>query len=83
RDAIYGGYTMLQRMVTANDYKYIYYPKIGKKLLFNLRDDPTESHNLADDPSQKWRLLDMEKTLKKLQKENGDPLDLNASPKAS
>ena len=83
RDAIYGAYTMLQRMVTVGDYKLVIYPKIGKRLLFNLRDDPTETHDLAADPSQKWRLRDMEKTLKALQKETGDPLDLDAIPKAS
>ena len=83
RSAIYGGYMMLQRMVTAGDYKYIYYPKIGKKLLFNLRDDPTETHDLSSDPSQKWHLQDLEKTLRKLQQENGDPLDLDAKPEPS
>ena len=83
RDAIYGAYTMLQRMVTTGDHKLIIYPKIGKKLLFNLRDDPTETHDLAADPSQKWRLIDMEKTLRALQKETGDPLDLDAELTAS
>ncbi|MFT5191504.1 MAG: arylsulfatase A-like enzyme [Verrucomicrobiales bacterium] len=80
RDAIYGAYTMLQRMVTVGDYKLIIYPKIGKRLLFNLRDDPTETHDLATDPTQKWRVPDMEKTLKALQKETGDPLVIEAAP---
>lgn len=79
REAIYGAYTMLQRMVTMGDHKLIIYPEIGKKLLFNLRDDPTETHDLADDESQKWRLHDMERTLRELQQETGDPLDLDAS----
>lgn len=83
RSAIYGAYTMLQRMVAMGDYKYIYYPKIDKKQLFNLRDDPTEAHNLAEDPSQKYRIRDMENKLRALQKETGDPLDLDAKPKAS
>ncbi len=83
RPAIYGAYTMLQRMVTVGDYKMILYPKIEKTLLFNLRDDPTETHDLAEDPSQKHRLRDMHQTLRELQQETGDPLDLEASNQAS
>jgi choline-sulfatase len=81
RDAIYGAYRTLQRMVVVGDYKLIIYPGIGKRLLFNLRDDPTETHNLAEDPSQSWRLSDMERVLRDLQQETGDWLELEMSSK--
>ncbi len=80
RKSIYGAYVMLQRMVTYGDHKLIIYPKIGKELLFNLRDDPLEAHDLAGDPSQKWRLDEMRKELRRWQKVTGDPLDLDAKP---
>ncbi len=77
RRAIYGAYVDKQRMITMGDHKMIIYPTIDKRLLFNLRDDALEVHNLADDPSQKWRLEEMTRVLKDLQKETGDPLDLS------
>jgi len=75
-DAIYGGYIDLQRMVTADGYKMIYYPKIDKTLLYNLKTDPLEMNNLADDPANARRLGKLKARLKKLQKEVGDKLDL-------
>ncbi len=81
RDAIYGAYRSLQRMVVEGDYKLIVYPAIRRRLLFNLRDDPTETYNLAEDPSQKWRMADMDRTLRALQEETGDWLDLDLGTK--
>ena len=77
RFAIYGAYVNKQRMVTMGGHKMIVYPAIDKTLLFNLRNDALEVHNLADDPSQKWRLEEMKRALKSLQKETGDSLDLD------
>ena len=45
-DAIYGGYMNLQRMIRQDNYKLIYYPKIDKTLLFDLKKDPQEMHDL-------------------------------------
>ena len=76
-DAIYGGYIDLQRMVTADGYKMIYYPKIDKTLLYNLKDDPLEMKNIADDPANARIIRRLRRKLKKLQKQVGDKLDLD------
>jgi choline-sulfatase len=75
-NAIYGGYIDLQRMVCAGGYKMIYYPKIDKTLLYNLKTDTLEMNNLADDPGNTRLLKKLKNRLKKLQKEVGDSLDL-------
>jgi arylsulfatase A-like enzyme len=79
-DAIYGGYIDLQRMVTADGYKMIYYPKIGKTLLYNLKADPLEMKNLADDPAYFGMIRKLRRRLKKLQKEVGDKLKIDNLP---
>jgi choline-sulfatase len=76
-DAIYGAYIDLQRMVCADGYKMIYYPKIDKTLLYNLKADPLEVHNLADDPANAGLLKKLRTRLKELQKETHDTLDLD------
>lgn len=75
-DAIYGGYIDLQRMVSTRGYKMIYYPKINKTLLYNLKADPLEMNNLADDPANTRLLGKLKARLKELQKEVGDKLEL-------
>jgi choline-sulfatase len=75
-EAIYGGYINLQRMVSTHGYKMIYYPKINKTLLYNLKTDPLEMSNLADDPANTRLLGKLKARLKELQKEVGDTLDL-------
>ena len=74
--AIYGGYRHLQRMVSQGDYKLIIYPTIGKKLLFNLKEDPLEEKNLAENPEQATRINNMMRVLEGLQRETGDTLRL-------
>ena len=76
-DAIYGGYIDFQRMITMDGYKMIYYPKIDKTLLYNLKADPLEMNNLADDPANAHLLGKLKARLKELQKEVGDKLDLD------
>ena len=79
-DAIYGGYIDLQRMVTADGYKMIFYPKIGKTLLYNLEADPLEMNNLADDPAYLGLIRKLRRRLRELQKEVGDTLNLDNLP---
>jgi choline-sulfatase len=76
-DAIYGGYINLQRMVCTSGYKMIYYPKIGKTLLYNLKTDPLEMNNLAEDPSYTGIIKKLKARLKKLQEDVGDTLNLD------
>jgi arylsulfatase A-like enzyme len=79
-DVIYGGYINLQRMITADGYKMIYYPKIGKTLLYNLKTDPLEMNNLADDPTYFSRIRKLRRRLIILQKEVGDKLNIEHLP---
>ncbi len=81
-DAIYGGYIDLQRMISADGYKMIYYPKINKTLLYNLKDDPLEMKNIADDPANAGLIKKLKVRLKELQKETGDTLDLGKPAKS-
>ena len=71
-DAIYGGYMTLQRMITMDGYKMIYYPKIDKTLLYDLRNDPMEMRNIADDPANSGIIKKLKHRFKQLQKETGD-----------
>jgi len=48
--AIYGCYTNAQRMVRKNGYKLIAYPEVPAILLFDLKNDPLEIHDLGRDP---------------------------------
>ncbi|MEX0937246.1 MAG: sulfatase-like hydrolase/transferase [Pirellulales bacterium] len=79
-DAIYGAFMETQRMVTLGDYKLIVYPKIDVRLLFNLRDDPLETTNLADDPAHRGKVHELLARLQQLQTDTGDSLALEASP---
>lgn len=75
-DAIYGGYLGVQRAVTQGDYKLLLYPKIEKVLLFNVKKDPWEIHDLAGEPENKTLLKSLFARLLELQKETGDTLEL-------
>jgi choline-sulfatase len=75
-DAIYGAYLAVQRMVTQDGYKLLLYPKIGKALLFNLAEDPLEMHDLASAPGSQAIMQRLFATLRRLQEETGDTLDL-------
>ncbi len=75
--AIYGGYKNLQRMITADGYKLIYYPKIEKYLLFDLQTDPLEMHNLAEKPDHASTVKKLKTKLKELQKQTGDDLQID------
>ena len=71
---IYGGYKNLQRMITDSEYKLIYYPKIDKTILYNLKKDPQELKNLADDPAYAGKIAELKAKLAKLEKEYADPI---------
>ena len=74
-DAIYGAYRDdQQRMVLQGDYKLIYYPQIDKTLLFDLRQDPLEMHDLAESPQLATRRQQLTGQLHRLQQQMEDPL---------
>lgn len=73
-DAIYGAYMDLQRMVTDGHFKLIWYPKIDTYLLFNLKKDPLELHDLSGLERYARRMKQMKANLHALQEEMNDPL---------
>ena len=48
RDAIFLAYRTVQRAVRQGDWKLIRYPQVNKTQLFDLRDDPHETWDLAE-----------------------------------
>ncbi len=77
--AIYGCYERtLQRMIRKDGYKLIVYPGIGKLLLYDLRADPLELHDIANAPAQAKRVRALFDELAGLQQAMGDPLRLAA-----
>lgn len=73
-DLIYGGYMKLQRMICDGEFKLIYYPKIDKSILYDLKNDPLEMNDLADDPRYAEKLAGLKEKLIKMEKELNDPL---------
>ncbi|MCD6304521.1 MAG: DUF4976 domain-containing protein, partial [Planctomycetes bacterium] len=76
-EAVYGGYLRFQRMVTMDGWKLMIYPAYEKMLLFDLRKDPYEMHDVAGDPSNRAIIRKLMAELLKLQKQTGDTLDLS------
>ena len=76
--AIYGAYLDLQRMIRKDGYKLLVYPKINKLLLFDLKKDPEEMHDIATLPANKEKVKSLFEDLLVLQKEMNDPLDISS-----
>jgi len=75
--AIYSSYKDVQRMVSKEGWKLIYYPSIDKKRLYNLVADPLEQNDLAGNPEYAHKMAELEKALERLRKQFNDPLDYN------
>jgi len=90
-DAIYGGYTGLQRMITKDGWKLIHYPTAGANRLYNMTADPFEKNDLAKNPEYADKIKELHADLLRLSEQVNDPLDYNnpveswkkASPKES
>lgn len=80
--SIYGCYMETQRMVRTENYKLIVYPKASKILLFDLKKDPQEMHDLAGLASYKSVLKDLKMKLTQQQSKMNDTLDLRPYLKA-
>lgn len=77
-DTIYGGYTNTQRMLVDGEYKLIVYPRIGRKRLYHLAEDPLETKDLSADPAQADRIDAMVEKLEAWQEPTGDTLELDS-----
>ena len=73
--SIYGGFKGIQRSITQNDWKLIYYTYADKYRLYNLAADPLEMNDLSQDQTQVTRLEKMKRALIKLSEELSDPLN--------
>lgn len=78
-ESIYGAYLQLQRMVISNGLKLILYPTIQKVRLYDLRDDPQETRDLAENPEFQPQIKSLFAELLRLQKQTGDTLDISAA----
>jgi arylsulfatase A-like enzyme len=76
QEAVFGLFKNMQRMVRTKDYKLIVYPVARRIQLFDLKNDPWETTNLADDPRHEAKLTEMMAKLRDLQKEFKDDLDM-------
>jgi arylsulfatase A-like enzyme len=63
RDAVFGVYKDVQRMVREQRWKLIWYPKVARFQLFDVIADPWELRDLSADPAQAARLDQMKKLL--------------------
>lgn len=63
RDALFAVYIKSQRMARNDQYKLLWYPKIGRYQLFDLKADPYEMHDLSDAPDHATTLATMKKLL--------------------
>ncbi len=73
-DDLYAGYIQRQRMVRDERYKLIVTPSAGMVQLFDIRDDPWETHNLAGDPHHADVVARLRERLKKWMRTVSDPM---------
>lgn len=76
RPQLFFAYRNVQRAVRDDRWKLIRYPQVDKTQLFDLRNDPSETTNLADQPEQAARVMALTALLKKEQKRFGDSAPL-------
>ena len=76
-DGIYGTYEMKsQRMIRKDNYKLIVYPKSGKILLYDMKNDPLELEDISSEAVNSEKIKTLFKDLIELQDNMGDKLDL-------
>lgn len=75
-------YRNVQRGYTDGRWKLIRYPQVDRTQLFDLRNDPYETTNLADQPEHKARIAELSAALAEDMKRSGDNASLEvAKPK--
>ncbi|HEU4607559.1 MAG TPA: sulfatase/phosphatase domain-containing protein, partial [Chitinophagaceae bacterium] len=75
---VMGAYIKYQRMIRKDGYKLIVYPNVHKRLLYDMRNDPQELHDLSDNPAYQATVDKLFKELLHLQQQYKDDLDLSA-----
>lgn len=73
-DALYHAFLDRQRAVRTKEWKLIRTPPSGRVQLFNLRNDPWETRNLADDPRHAKVREALDRRLRELMTEMRDPV---------
>jgi arylsulfatase A-like enzyme len=74
-DYIFGAYEPgSQRAFISDDFKMIWYPKIDRYRLYNLKDDPHELNDLSENPAFADRLNRMKAAFVYFQRSVSDPL---------
>jgi arylsulfatase A-like enzyme len=77
RDVIFGAYRDVQRMVRTDRWKFIYYPKIDRTQLFDLKADPDEIDDLSGSAKHARTLAQLRARLEQLQWQFDDPRHVN------
>ena len=83
-DTVFLPFQNNQRAVRDEQWKLHVYPQINHRLLFDLKNDPHETKNLAEDPQQAEKVTEMMALMEKSREEHGDrhPLSVeNPAPK--
>ncbi len=75
RDVLFAPYKNVQRMVRNDQWKLIWYPKIDRFQLFDLKNDPWEIKDLSADPAKADQLATMKALLAAEQKKWDDPAE--------
>jgi arylsulfatase A-like enzyme len=70
---VYGVFTDTQRMITSKRWKYIEYPQVGIRQLFDLQNDPDELINQAESLQHQELVQQLQKNLRDWQVRHHDP----------
>jgi arylsulfatase A-like enzyme len=76
RESIFTAYRDVQRAVRDDRWKLIVYPQINKTQLFDLRNDPDETRDLASDPNDRGVVERLTASLRDWQRRLDDPQPL-------
>lgn len=82
RDALFAVYMDSQRMCRDEQWKLIWYPKIGRMQLFDLKNDPHELENLAESKNHQAKLIELIQRMAHEQSQFGDNLAPTATSEA-
>ena len=73
RGSLYLTYENCQRALVTPRFKYIWYPRIAHQQLFDLTDDPHETHSLIHDAEHQSRITELRRALEQWHARTDDP----------